>query len=354
MPSFIIEEYNRGVLECIQEQYDPLISNITKIEKKMPEGSIKQSLKSALTSLEKSKCDHFSFNIAMLDTFINESGAEKVDIFKNDYDDAFNNYFKHKGIFSSTHNRKDIPDAIIAAQIINYSSKDDRSNTHIVTADGPFFEYLTKEGFSLYKSLRCFTDSVVFKKYLKKMDDILRKGKEEQLQEKIDSIMTGLIDFKKEVNQKIISILERDLPYSEITDSRINSDNNTASIDAINGFDDIEYDIKSYKKVTDSLYTIEFSLTCDAGIEYFVYKHDYYDDQRNESYIIDAEWNDHYFEVGEEVLLSINGLLSFSFKLEGLDVDNFNDVYDDYTISIDDLEIELQEDGINCPSCFDK
>jgi len=353
IPNFIFEEFTRGVRENIQEQYNPSISEIIKIEKKLPEGIIKQSLQTVLTILEKSKSDHLDYSLNMLDTFIKKTNAEKIDIQKNDYDDAFTNYFNHKGIFSSNHNRKDIPDAIIAAQIINYSSKFDKSNIHVVTADGRFFEYLTKEGFSLYNSLKCFTESVVFTEYLRKMDDITRKGKEEQLQKKIDSIMTGLTDFSKEINQKIVSILERDLPYSEVIDSRINSDNHTANIDAINGFDDIVYNIKSYKKVTDSLYIVEFSATCDAEIEYFVYKHDYYDEQRNNSYIIDENWNDHYFEVGDSVLLNINGQISFSFDLEDLDVDNFNDVYNDYTITIDDLVIELQEDENNRLSCFD-
>ena len=150
------------------------------------------------------------------------------------------------------------------------------------------------------------------------------------------------------IESAIESDLSDKLSGETVTSDLIPDENNEGIIDEIEEIQEINLSLNNVKKY-DNYFVIPFSLKVDCELTYFIYKADYYTMEDEESYIsiLDYDWNEHYFWVGEYYLLIVEGLVSVYPTLENINYQNISDdeayeILENSQISIDSLtKIEI-------------
>jgi cyanophycinase len=153
-------------------------------------------------------------------------------------------------------------------------------------------------------------------------------------------LINEIVPYNQEVFFDVINQnLEGLLLNETVTSYDIPDDNNEATIDWVGSPNDIDIKVEW---ASIALFSVNFSLTIECGLSYFIFKADYYgiDDERADRISI-GENNDHYFSAEETYTLQVEGIIF---------VDGDSEVLESPLLSHDELLEFLQEADISIDS----
>jgi len=249
--------------------------------------------------------------------FIEESKATVCELEDSHGKNVMSSYFEGLKPFSSKKNRNDIPDAFIYESILTIVNKI-KDNVVFVCNDNNLRKSITGiAGIVTFNSLEEFYESNEYKNIDKEY-------------KKIEHYADELIELEKNLNivEEIIENGVEDFLCSmvgtDVESDKIPSDNNDGTFVNLEKIYSSEI-IKDDIIFINDLFYLKVLVKGSARIEYFLYKWDEHQiENRKNADIIDDDWNDHYYEVGE----SYDFELTFDCYINKDNVNKIRELYD--------------------------
>jgi len=277
-----------------------------------------------------------------VDSFVKETNAIVKMLTLNEYNDAFEKYFNNDRPFpklelvkSREDVRKHIPDSLIFVQVMNKKGDD----VVFISKDKNLRESVKAIGVTSYSDLLEFIESDKIKAVIdyKNADDFLFKYFNENFNHN-----------NKNISEMINQSLEKELYYKNFIDRDIPDDNNEGTITGINVIYSLEIINNKILNLGNGLFSVPFSCKIDANIEYYIFKADFYclDEDRMKNISIE-DWNRHYYQAEESLILSCDGKIGIQFNIdmsEMIEIQDIkiDDLLKDINLSFSDLNIEVE------------
>ena len=336
IPYIVEREFQTYLIEPYVKSLNTSISELNAlIRRGLSEGTIDQ-MKRIRDEISETKLTILSDVENAFTAWANSIGAQRHSITESSTIAALESYFKGTAPLKSPKTRNDIPDAFIFQTIYQLSS-----NGHsliVIVQDGNLFEASQKlPSVRAFKSLSDFIESSEIQ------NEILELNVVRNL-----PIIRDTLKFLDEKSKIISKIIESEggnsLEYKKICSHSIPDDNHEATITSYGDLIDVDLDFDEISYFGSGEFGIPFSGSASVTITYYLYKWDYYNViEETERSISISDHNDHYFEVEEDVEVTVYGLAKViidQLELENISPDTYEGDIDVTIDSIDSIELE--------------
>jgi hypothetical protein len=245
---------------------------------------------------------------------------------------AFDAYFEGTPPFKKVKSREDIPDAFIWQAVKRLLKT--HKELHFVVADKTLRASAEDcDGITAYASL---DDFIQTEECQAALEEISTAENRARIEGRLQQVAEGLT---KIVQTDLVNALDG----KTVEDSSIPDDNNEGMVTGVNEAVNVVFDFTKVEYYGADDFGIPFTTSVDCTLNYAVFKADYYslDEEKMERMSID-ERNRHYYDVDEEYLLSVQGVLRITLDSEALQ-DELDDSELDAVILQADTDVEIDE-----------
>ncbi len=337
----VVKEYKSQQLEEICKKFDEITQRLETKKDKTKNIDENKLLKITIDEIISAKNNYIGSIEKRFSAFVEKTNSIISPISENHGKKVMDDYFEGKPPFKTIKNRKDIPDSFIYHFINDQIIKNDFSKYCFITNDQELYNCVEADKkANVYHGIEEFVSENFIQKHI---DEINIKMKEDVKQFVRDNIEKHQNQLHELLNKE----LEKELPYKEIIDESIKDDNCTGHISMHYGSDNMDFNYNTINFINDEMMTLDFSCEVEAGLEYYIFKQDYYClDFEEQKRISISDHNKHYFEAEEVVQLSLSGKIAI--KLDDYsEIEDITKTLDNYELFLDNIEsIYINNEGI--------
>ncbi len=328
----VVKEYKSQQLEEICKKFDEITQRLETKKDKTKNIDENKLLKITIDEIISAKNNYIGSIEKRFSAFVEKTNSIISPISENHGKKVMDDYFEGKPPFKTIKNRKDIPDSFIYHFINDQIIKNDFSKYYFITNDQELYNCVEADKkANVYHGIEEFVSEKFIQKHIDEINIKMKEDVKQFVRDNIEKHQNQLHDL---LNKE----LEKELPYREIIDESIKDDNCTGHISIYYGSDNIELDYITINFINDEMMTLDFSCEVEAGLEYYIFKQDYYClDFEEQKRISISDHNKHYFEAEEIVQLSLSGKIAI--KLDDYsEIEDITKTFDNYELSLDNIE----------------
>lgn len=332
LSEIVVNEYKSQQYEELLNKTEELITRFETKKSKAKNMEEMSSLSNILKNLTGIKKDYIKSIDMRFEDFLDKSESEVHKISDGQASKVMSDYFGGFKPYKKRKSREDIPDSFIYNFYKEKVEMDEYKNYYFISRDEKLRQsitFISKN--NVFSSIEEFIKSKEIEEHIYEIDIYMK--------DELKEYVTDNISLKEtEITSLLESQLTKELPYKTINDSSINDDNNEGLITTIYGLSDKSINFNEIDFVNEGMFTIPFECEMEVGIEFYIYKQDYFcldpDDQK---YISISDHNDHYFEAEQEFNLRISGNVS-GLLAEYTYEDEVDSIFEDIEFELESIE----------------
>jgi hypothetical protein len=272
----------------------------------------KDCTETAYEQLLENKKDIDEFLKTKIDEILKQMGVIILPVQDNHGKAVLQSYFKGILPFRVAKSREDFPDAFIFEALKGFGI--DQPGAHFIGADKRLSSAVTGlEGIILHPDIGEFVNSKV----------VLEQVEAQELEKRwiatLELISAHFSKYFDELVDGLESLLLDELPGQLIHHQQIPDDNGDAYIGEVYKPTDVEVDLAKIQNFGPGTLSTPFECVVDVGLDFFVYRGEAFNVPSGVWVEIGDFEEDHYFDAGGLISLSVNGMLSLKFDLSDID-----------------------------------